>query len=127
MLKELCGNILIDLVVPRQFEGDAHEVESIHRHPRSAVSLVNEAARGQRRAAVEHTNVVESKEAALKNVPTLRVLAIHPPGEVQHQLVKNPFEEGEVALVTALLAVHLEHAPCRPGVNGRVDIAERPF
>src|SRR4030095_16542034 len=85
------------LVVPREFERDAHEVERIHRHPRGAIGLVDEAARGQRSAAVEAADVVEAEEAALKNIPALCVLPVHPPSEVEHELVENAFEEGEVA------------------------------
>ena len=52
---------------------------------------------GQRRAAVEHADVVEAEEAALEDVAALRVLAVHPPGEVEHQLVEDALEEREVA------------------------------
>ena len=55
------------------------------------------------------------------------VLAVHPPGEVQHQLVEDALEEGEIAAPAALLAIDLEHAPRRPGVHRRVDVAERPL
>ena len=86
----------------------------------------------KRRAAVEHADVVEAEKTTLKNVSPLSVLAIHPPGEVEHQLVEDAFEEREVAGVvgigvTALFAIHLGNAPRRPRVNGRVHVAKRPF
>ena len=56
------------------------------RHPGSAVGLLEVAAGGQRRAAVEDTDVVQSQEAALKEVLAKAVFAVHPPAEVQHQL-----------------------------------------
>ena len=55
--------------------------------------LVDVPAGGQLRAAVEHADVVEAEESALEDVAALGVLAIHPPGEVQHQLVEHALEE----------------------------------
>ena len=55
------------------------------------------------------------------------VLAVDPPGEVQHQLVEDALQERQVAAVAALLAVDLEDAPGRPGVDRRVDVAEVPL
>ena len=88
----------------RQFERDAHEVERIHRHPTRAVGLVDETAGRQRRAAIKHADVVESEEAALKNVAALSVLAVDPPGEVEHELVEHTFEKREVAGVVGFLS-----------------------
>ena len=132
MLEELGGNVFINWIVQGQFERDAQEVEAIHGHPARAVGLIDVAAGGQRRAAVEHTDVVEAEKATLENVPPLRILAIHPPGEVQQQLVIDAFQEFEIARVArlplaALLAVNLKHAPRRPRVDGRVYVAELPL
>src|SRR6516165_9452858 len=52
--------------------------------------------------------------------------SIHPPGEVQQQLMEHPCQEAQVASAT-LIAVILEHAHCCPGVYRGVDVAERPF
>ncbi|MDC4224173.1 MAG: hypothetical protein MPW15_08085 [Candidatus Manganitrophus sp.] len=56
-------------------------------------------------AAVEDADVVEAEEAALEDVPALGVLAVHPPGEVEHQLVEHPLQEGQVALPAQALVV----------------------
>ena len=88
--------------------------------------------------AVEHADVVHAEEAALEDVLPVGVLVVHPPGEIDHQLVEDPFEEDEVALSVVLaagvagrttpgLAVDLKYTPARPGVDGRVDVAEVPF
>ena len=61
----------------------------------SAWSMI--AAGRQRRAAVEHADVVEAEEAALEDVAALGVLAVDPPGEVEQQLVEDALEEREVA------------------------------
>src|SRR5262249_11901017 len=91
------------------------------------VGLADEAAGRQRCAAVEHTDVVESEKAALENVVALSILAIHPPGELQAQLVQDALEEGEVALIAPLLSIDLEDAQRAPGMHWLIDVAERPF
>ena len=67
------------------------------------------------------------KKTALENVSAQSVLAIDPPGEIQHQLVEHALEKCQIALPAMLLAVYLKHAPGRPGVHRRVHIAERPL
>jgi hypothetical protein len=54
------------------------------------------AAGRQRRTAVEDTDVVEPKEPACEDVAPLRVLAVHPPIEVQHQSLEGTFQEFNV-------------------------------
>src|SRR5690242_5377706 len=97
MLEKFGGDVLVNLVVPGQFQRDAQQVQAIHRHPARAVRLVDKAARRQGLAAIEYADVVEPEETALKNVPALGVLAVDPPREIQQELVKNAFEEHEVA------------------------------
>ena len=82
---------------------------------------------GQRPRTVEHADIVEAEEAALEDVQTLWILSVHPPGEVQQQLVEDTFQEIEVARAAILIAVVLEYPHRRPGVHRRVDVAERPF
>ena len=69
VLEELGGNVLIDVVVRRQFQRDPQEVERVHRHPRGAVGLVDITAGRQRLRAIEHADVVETEEPALEDVP----------------------------------------------------------
>src|SRR6266403_3242998 len=95
VLKELGCNVLIHPVVWCELERDAHQVQRIHSHPTGAVGLVDVSARGQLAAAVEHPNVVQSEEPALEDVAAFSVLAIHPPGEVQHQLMEDSLQELE--------------------------------
>jgi len=54
-------------------------------------------------------------------------LRFNPPRVVQQQLVEDAFEEDEVAGVAAPPPIDLEDAPGSPGVNRRVDVAERPL
>ena len=98
VLEELGGDVLVDMVVHRQLEGDLHQVEQVHRHPGGAVGLVDVAASGQRGGAVEDLDIVEAQEATLEDVAAGGVLAVHPPGEVQHQLVEDALQKVAVAL-----------------------------
>src|ERR1043166_6948057 len=123
MFEKLGGDVLINLVVLGEFQSDAHQVEAVHRHPTGAVGLVDKSTGGQGRAAVENADIVQTQKAALENISALGVLAIHPPGEIEHQFVEDALEESEVSCVAALLAVHLEYAPGCPGMDGRVNIA----
>ena len=81
---------------------------------------------GSGRAAIENADVVEAEEAALEHVVAFGVLAVHPPGEVQQQLVEDALEERAIADAAPLL-LDLVDAPRRPGVHRRVHVAERPF
>ena len=97
MLEELGRDVLVDVIVLRELQRDAHQVQAVHRHPAGAVRLVDVAAGRQRRAAIEDADVVQAEKAALEDVAPFGVLAIDPPGEVQHQLVEDAFEKREVA------------------------------
>src|SRR3984893_3633527 len=90
VLPELAGNVFETRVFFCQLQCDGEHVERIHRHPTGTVRLFDVAAGGQRRAAVDEADVIEAKKSALENVPAFGVLAIDPPGEIQHQLVKYP-------------------------------------
>ena len=81
----------------RQLGRDGQHVERVHRHPARAVGLLEVAARRQRRAAIEHADVVEAQEAALEDVHAFGILAVHPPGEVQQQLLEDALEERAIA------------------------------
>ena len=80
----------------------------------------------QRRAAIENADVVESQEAALENVHAFRILAIHPPGEIEHQFLENAFEKCAVS-AAALFLFDFVNAPRGPGMHGRIHIAHGPF
>src|SRR6516162_1917689 len=127
VLEELGGDVLVNPVVLRELQSDAHQIEGVHRHPARAISLVDVTARRQLTAAVEYADVVEPEEAALEDIAPLGVLAVYPPGEIQHELVKHALEEHEIAIITALLAVDLEHPPRSPRVYRWIDIAEGPL
>src|SRR5258708_11178881 len=68
MLEEFTGDVLVYMIVFRKLQGDAHEVQCIHGHPAGAVGLVDVAAGGQLRAAVEYSDVVQAQKSALENI-----------------------------------------------------------
>ena len=121
MLEELRRQVLVRPVVLGEDERQLEQVLAVHRHPRRAVGLLEDPQHRQDRP-VERPDVVEAEEAALEDVVALGVLAVHPPGEVQEQLVEDPLEE-----VGVLGAVDLEHPQGGPGVHRRVDVAELPL
>ena len=126
MLSEALRHIFIERILLRQLAGDLHHVLTEHAHPGSAVRLLQISPRRQWSRAVEHTDVVEAEEAPLENVFAFDVLAVDPPGEVEEELLEDALQEVEV-LPAVELALDLEDAEGRPGVDGRVDVTEVPF
>ncbi len=74
-----------------------------HAHPGRAIGLLEHHAIGQGRVAVEDTDVVQSQEAAFKDVIPLGVFAVDPPGEVEHQFLEDALQEDGIARPRALL------------------------
>ncbi len=56
-----------------------------------------------------------------------RVLAIHPPGEIQEQLLEDALEKADIGHVAVRAAVILVDVHGRPGLDRRIDVAEGPF
>src|SRR5215469_15922638 len=96
MFDETIGNFFVHCIVVAKNERDLKHALAVERHPCRAVGLIEVAARRQRGAAVEDTDVVQSEESARENVSSLRVLAIYPPVEIQHQALERAFEEAHV-------------------------------
>src|ERR1051325_9779023 len=76
--------------------------------------------------AIKNSDVIETEKAALKDVHPVRVFTIHPPGEVQEQLLEDSLKEDRVADSTSLL-LDLVNAPGGPRVNWRIHSAKRPL
>ena len=126
VLAKLHDHVLVDGVVGGEFHCELHHVLGEEGHPGRAVRLLQVAAGGQRCAAVEDADVVEPEEAPLEDVLAEAVLAVHPPGEVQQQLVERRPEEIEVGLAAhGLLGAVQEER--REGVDRGVHVAEVPL
>ena len=91
-----------------------------------AVGLLQVAAGRQRRATVKDPDVVQPQEAALEDVVAGAVFAVHPPGEVEQQLLEGALEPVEVPLaVSGLLQPVGKDGG--PGMHRRVDVAKVPL
>ena len=127
VLEELRRYILVAVVLLRELERDCEQVQAVHAHPARRVGLLEEASGGERRVrAIEDADVVETEEAAFEDVVPCGVLAIHPPREIEHQLVKHALEEVAVR-AAGIPPIDLVHAQRRPRVDGRVHVAELPL
>ena len=125
VLEEVERVLLVLRVVVGQDEGHLDHVLAVEGHPGGAVGLLQGAAGGERRAAVEDADVVEAQEPACEDVAPLRVLAVHPPVEVKHQALERPFQELDV--LASEIPLHLVEVEGGPGVDGRVHVAEVPL
>ena len=81
--------------------------------------------RRQWRAAVEYADVIEAEKSTRENITSLRIFAIHPPVEVQHQSLEAPLQEPEVG--PTQVPFYVVEEQCRPGVNWWINVAEVPF
>ena len=127
VLEELGGDRLVRRSRARQLQRDGQHVQAEQAHPRRPVGLLQPLVAGQiGPAAVEDADIVQAEEAALEGVAAVGVLAVHPPGEIQQQLVEDLLQE--VAVGAALdLAGDLVDAAGGVGVDRRVDVAEIPL
>ena len=125
VLDELERDLLVHRVVLGQDQRHVQHALAVERHPRRAVRLLERSARGQLRAAIEDPDVVEAKETAGEDVAAGRVLAVHPPVEVEHQPLERALEESNVG--PAEVPLHPIEVQRRPRVHRRVDVAEVPL
>ena len=126
MFDELERHVRVVRIGHRQLRGDFEHVLAEQRHPGGAVGLFQVAAGRQRRAAIEHADVVQAQEAALEDVASRAVLAVDPPGEVQEQLLEAALEPllVSLSLLRLLQAVGEDGGP---GMHRRIDVAEVPL
>ena len=104
-----------------QHGGDARHGHRVERHPSGRVGLLEHRARRQVRP-VDRADVVQPEEAALEQVVALGILPVHPPGEVDQELVEDPAQE--VHVPATVNGEHLEGGPC---LHRRVHVAEVPL
>ncbi len=126
VLHELQCEVLIAGIGRGQLDGELQHVLAEQRHPRRAVRLLQLTPRGQRRAAVEDPDVVEAEKSPFEQVATGRVFAVHPPREVDEQLLERVAEKVDVDS-----PVFMRRRTVRekrgPRMDRRVDVAEVPL
>ena len=126
MFEEFRRDIFVNRILPRELQRHAHHVQAKHSHPAGAIALLEKSAVRQRRASIEHANVIKAEKSALKNVFPFGIFSIHPPGERDQHFVKNSFEKGAIAFARLAL-LNFINAPRSPGKDRRIHIAEIPF
>ena len=114
------------VVFHRELDSDLQHHRCEEGHPRGAVGLLQVAAGWQRAAAIEDADVIQAEEPSREYVVAIDILAVHPPGEIQRELLEAELEEGQVAAPAELLVVAV-NSPDRPRVNRRIDVGEVPF
>ena len=110
----------------RQFDGDVEHVQRIHGHPGGAVALLNRAAIGEGIAAVEHANVVEAEEAALKDIVARLIHPVGPPGVTHQEFIEGFLQEFAVTR-SGHAALDGIDPPRRPAADGGIGVGKRPL
>ena len=98
MLQEPESDVLIHGVVLRQNECDLQHVLAVERHPRRAIRLVEMTTCGKLGTAIEHPNIVQPEKSTGEDIPSLGILPVDPPVEIQHQALKGALQEAQVRL-----------------------------
>ena len=106
---------------PVEQRRDRRHREGVRRHPPRRVGLLEHVAVREVRP-VDRADVVEAEEAALEHVRAVGVEPVHPPGEVDEQLVEDAAQKCHVGA-----AVDHEHLQCSPRLHRRVDVVEGPL
>src|SRR5580693_128286 len=125
MLEETVGDFLIHGIVFRQNESDLQHVLAIEGHPCRAIRLVEMTARRKGSTAIEESNIVQPEEAPREDIPSLRILSVDPPVEIQHQTLKRTFQETQIR--PAQFSFNVIEIQSRPRVHGRIHVAEVPL
>ena len=73
----------------RKLEGNLRHVLTEQSDPSRPIGLFQITAGRQRRAAIEHADVVQAEEATLKQTAPEAVLAVDPPAEIRGELAED--------------------------------------
>src|SRR5262249_19037511 len=126
VLEELDGEALVNLVLLRQLQRDAHQVKAEESHPSGGVGLFENGSAGQALTAIDDGDVVESEEATFEDIVALAVDLVHPPCEVDEKFVETLLQKLLVA-DTVTFQISVVDAPDRPRMHRRIQIGELPF
>ena len=109
MLKEFAGNIAVGTVFLGQFQRDRQHIQAIHAHPTGAIGLLDMAAIGQWHVAIKDADIIQAQKATLEDILSLKVLAVHPPGEIEQQFLEDLFQESRDHLCRSVVALSCRH------------------
>ena len=124
--EELGRGFLISPVMFRQFERHSQHIDRIHSHPAGGISLLEFLDPRRHMVAVKYPDIIQTKETTFKNIRSIGILLVHPPGEIHQQFLKSPFQEIPVGF-TRFLFIRFKHIPYAPGMNGWIHITEIPL
>ena len=93
VLEELQSETFVSFVRNSELESDPHKIETEHAHPPGAIGLFQHCAAGQLLTAVDHGDVVKTEKSAFENIVPCLINLVHPPGEIDQQLMKALFEK----------------------------------
>src|SRR6266480_4506033 len=125
MLEELRGHVFVNRIGLCEFQRHGKHREAIKSHPGGSVRLLEESASWQRLRTIENADVIEPEETAGEKIVTFGVFAVHPPGEIEQQLLECAFKKSAITLPAR--TSHLVNAPGGPGVDGRIHITKSKF
>ena len=127
VLEELGGDRFVGRPRARKLKRHRQHVEAEQAHPGCPVGLLEAPAFTQvGTAAIEHTDVVQPQESAFKRIAPFGVFAVHPPREVEEQLVKDLLQERGIRFAGQLTRDFV-HAPSRMGMHGRIRVGKVPL
>src|SRR5713101_9103802 len=90
VFEEFRGHVVVGRFVARQLKRNGEHGRAKKSHPSSAIGLLQASSAGQRPRAIEYADIVQPEEPPGEQVFPSRVLAVHPPGEVEKKLLKDP-------------------------------------
>src|SRR5438045_9076025 len=125
MLEELRGHVFVNRIGMCEFQRHGKHREAIESHPGGSVRLLEESASWQRLRTIEHADVIEPEETAGEKIVAFGVFAVHPPGEIEQQLLECAFKKSAITLPAR--TSHLVNAPGGPGVDGRSHVTKSRF
>src|SRR6266487_3366037 len=97
MLEEFRGHVFVYWIGLREFQRHGKHGEAIKSHPRSAVRLLQKSTGRQQFRAVENADVIEPEKTAGEKIVAFGVFAVHPPGEIEQQLLECAFKKSGIS------------------------------
>src|SRR5512139_2305884 len=109
-----------------EFQRNLQHILAEEGHPGRSIRFFQVTSRGKGCATVEDTDIVQAQKAAIEYIATVAVLAVDPPGKIEHQLLKSLFQKLQITLPSMQL-FDIVNMPGCPGVHRWIDITEVPF
>src|SRR5438309_12117161 len=125
MFEEFRGHVFVNRIGLGEFQRHGKHREAIESHPGGSVRLLEESASWERLRTIESADVIETEETAGEKIVAFGVFAVHPPGEIEQQLLECAFKKSAITLPAR--TSHLVNAPGGPGVDGRIHITKSKF